>query len=200
MARPRLSASDESSARNRLVRVARDLYLSSGLEGVSLRKLAERAQLSHTYVYRYFASKAELMVALRIECSRRFVDYVVATDEPSATPAERITLMASAIAQFAVENEAEYRLLFTLDQPSPQTFPELLAIRQQLAEHVASVVALLLNDLRAEGDSMVIAQMMWAGVHGIASLHLAGQLVHGCEMDDLLAPMLKRFTQTGRAI
>lgn len=193
MSRPRLSQAHEQSARERLIQLALDLYLRDGLEGVTLRKLAGLGELSHTYVYRYFSSKATLLVAMRTACSGHFLSHVVGADDPAQTPARRLYDMAHAIVAFAMDCEPEYRLLFTLDQPSPDQFPELLAVRQQLAEHVAEVAALMSSDDRGEHNPQVLAQMIWAGVHGVLSLHMAGQLVHGCSLDDLLQPMLLRL-------
>ena len=191
MARPRLSEADEHNARKRLADLALALYLADGMEGVSLRKLAESAKVSHTYVYRYFSSMSELLVAMRVVCTRQFVAYIREADDPRDAPRKRLKIMSLAIAQYGLEHEPQYRLLFALDQPPPDQFPELLQVRQELAEHVAQVASLAQSGTEEEPRPMVLAHTLWAGVHGILSLHLAGQLVHGHKLDELLSCLLE---------
>lgn len=193
MPRPRFSAEDTDRIRQRLQQQAFDLYLQDGLEGVTLRKLAQVAGLSHTYVYRYYPSKTDLLVALRTRCSEEFISYLMARDDAEQAPDLRVRAMVESVAEFATHNRASYQLLFTDDQPSPDQFPELHALRQSLVDHVAEMVARLPGQA-AHGESPAqFAQLLWAAVHGVVSLHLAKQLVHGTRMEELLDLMLDKL-------
>ncbi|TJY63305.1 TetR/AcrR family transcriptional regulator [Sinimarinibacterium sp. CAU 1509] len=193
MPRPRHSKQTEQSAAARLTQLALDLYLEEGLAAVTFRKLADRGGLSHTYPYRFFDNKAALLLALRTLSSQRFVAFVTAADKPRRRPTDRLRLLARAMVRFALEHPAEYELIFSLEESSPDQFPELLAVRQSLLEHVAGIAAQAVQRGDADGDADLLAQLLWAGVHGIVSLHMGRQLVHGRSVETLLEPMLDRL-------
>jgi len=41
-----------------------------------------------------------------------------------------------------------------------------------------------------QGDPTTLAHLLWCGVHGIASLDLAGKLMNGRTADELVGPMM----------
>jgi len=197
MARPKLTRHAEHATRSSLTQLALELYLGDGLDAVSFRKLAERAQVSHTYPYRFFENKEALLTAIRVLCSKRFSDFLRSHDEPDASPLKRVRAVTTHVVRFAREHPAEYSLLFTLDQPPPDRFDELLDIRQSLIDFVTDIAAQAVAAGQASGNPQELAQLIWAGVHGLISLDLAKQLVHGQSIDTLLGPMVDRLLSGG---
>ncbi len=194
MPRPRSSAQSIEAARTALLEHALSLYLEEGFAGLTLRRLAKRAGTSHTYPYHSFGNKDGLLLALRVYVTKRFVAAILAADpEEPVLPESRLRAMAHAMIEFAQHRTAEYVLLFTLEQPSPDACPELISEREVLSSHVNRVVEKFQARKGREEDPDGLTQILWACIHGLASLHMARQLVHGQSLESLLGPMLDRI-------
>lgn len=59
--RPRQDVAEEHEMRQRIVEVARVLFLSEGVEAVSMRKIASEVGCSPMWLYRYFGGKQEIL-------------------------------------------------------------------------------------------------------------------------------------------
>jgi len=193
MARPQHSIDEVEATRRRLVELALELALREGMEALSFRRLAERAGISHTLPYRYFESKESLLVALRIECTRRFDEFVRAREEPSSAGLERVRGIASSYIAFVRQHPGEYQIIFAMQPPAPDAYPELLAARQQLFEHAVEALQSAVERGELQGNPRQLAHLFWVSLHGLMTLHVAGQLVHGLELDDLAEPLVDRM-------
>lgn len=87
---------------------------SEGLDGVSLRGVARRAGVSAPAVYRHFADKEALIVALAAECAERLAATMVAAVEAAPDdPLERFRANGIALVRFAVAYPEHFRALST---------------------------------------------------------------------------------------
>lgn len=59
--RPRQAAADEQEMRQRIVKVARELFLKEGVDAVSMRNIANEVGCSPMWLYRYFGGKQEIL-------------------------------------------------------------------------------------------------------------------------------------------
>ena len=78
---------------------------------------------------------------------------------------------------FALDEPDAYRVMFGLDQEPHGVYPE---VDRQATRGFSFLLRTVQagvesNDFR--GDPLTIAQVRWATIHGIVSLHLAGKLV-----------------------
>jgi AcrR family transcriptional regulator len=193
MARPQLTADEVDATRKRLTVLALDLYLEEGLEALSFRRLAEIAGISHTLPYRYFDDKEGLLVAIRVECTERFERFVRAREILNAAPLEKIRQVAGAYVAYVQENPGEYQMMFSMHQPAPSSYPELLTARRRLFDHAVSVVQEAIDQGQLRGNALELAHLFWVSLHGLITLHVAQQLVHGLSLDELVAPLLERL-------
>ncbi len=87
---------------------------AEGLDGVSLRGVARRAGVSAPAVYRHFADKEALLVALAAECAERLAAVMVAAVEDAPPdPLERFRAHGIALVRFAVAFPEHFRALST---------------------------------------------------------------------------------------
>ena len=160
-----------------ILAAARDLFLERGLDGVSMRAVAERVGVSATAIYRHYRDKKELLaatVADGFELFRR--SLAQALRRP--TPRERLLATGERYLRFAFEHPRYYQVLFMaweelglldLPRPSPgQLSPGLRFLVDRVDECAAAGL------LRAPTDPLQTALLFWAEVHGLASLWLAG--------------------------
>ncbi|MDD3764411.1 MAG: TetR/AcrR family transcriptional regulator [Nevskiales bacterium] len=196
MARPQLSSEEIDAMRRRLTAGALEIYRREGIEAVSLRRLAEHAGISHTLLYRYFSDKAELLAALRAECVRHF-DHIVREHEArQSDPVAKIRAIATAYVDFVGAFPDEYLMIFSPHQPAPDRHAELYAARSDLFEHAVGVIQMAIDAKRLHGDARQLTHLFWVSMHGLFTLHAAGQLVHGCGLEDLIQPLVERMLQT----
>lgn len=193
MARAQLSPETVNAMRQKLLALALAIYRAEGLDAISFRRLAEAAGISHTLPYRYFDSKEALLVALRVLCTQRFEAHVRACEAVTAPPALRIRSVAEAYVSFVEKHAAEYQLIFSTHQPPPDQYPELLAARRSLFDHAVDVVQAGIDAGMLRGDARALTHLFWLSLHGLMSLHVAGQLVHGCQLADLVEPLVARI-------
>jgi AcrR family transcriptional regulator len=189
---PRLQLSDAEleSMRSRLAAAARDLYLDEGESAVTFRRLAERMGLSHTLPYRYFDDKEALLAQARTECIRHFEAFILARDPLDAGPLARVHAIGSAYVGYVTRYPSHYRLIFATEQPPPDRYPPLLAARQRLFDHVMGAVRGCIDAGLVKGDARVMTHIFWITMHGLLTLHVANQLVHGCNLQQLARALM----------
>jgi AcrR family transcriptional regulator len=199
MPRAALSPEQIDEFRERLVEAATRLFAQRGYDGVTLRGIAAELGCSPMTPYRYFEDKAEIFAAVRTEAYSSFADAQAACCVAGAAPLETLIALGRAYIQFALDHPDAYRLMFELGQPDPDGFPELRAAEARaiapLREWMGHAVE---ADIMA-GDPDILTQVFWSGVHGLASLHLAGKLVFGISVDALLDPVLQTLFLGNRA-
>jgi len=165
--------------REKILEAARELFIAEGYDGVSMRKIAEKIEYSPTAIYVHFADKDELFLEICHEDFRRLAHAFTAIGK-IADPVERLRKIGQAYVEFGLKNPNHYRTMFMTPHPpilksNPEERgkgnPEEDAyefLRATVAEAIAAGV--FRDHLK---DSDLVAQTMWAGVHGVISLHIA---------------------------
>jgi len=155
---------------------AREMFAADGYEAVTLRKIAERVEYSPAAIYLHFADKEALFAELVAHDMAAFGERLLKLRR-IAGPMERLRKAGQAYLDFALELPNHYRLLFMNVRPRDSEAPaegEAAArgVYAFIKETVAEAIAADL--LRPElDDADTVAQTMWAGVHGMAALHIA---------------------------
>lgn len=192
MPRPALTPSEIEKFRKRAVRAATRLFAKSGYEAVTMRAIAKELGGSAMATYRYFDNKAELFALVRAHALRTFADSQKSAFEAARDPLDRMVRMRAAYAESALKHPDEYRVGFEVVNEVEAAHPELAAEERRLfAIHQEAARQAIAFGV-FEGEPTVVALQLWASMHGLVSLHLAGKLPDGCSFDELLvAPLLK---------
>lgn len=168
---------EKEQLRERILDTARELFVRDGYENVSMRKIADAIEYSPTAIYLHFADKQALMREL---CGRDFDRLAGAFQHLAviADPVQRIRQTGLAYIRFGTEHANHYRLMFMTRhavKPEPQ---RLEALGNPDADAYAflfhAVVAAMEAGRFREDltDPQLVAQTLWATVHGVASLHI----------------------------
>jgi AcrR family transcriptional regulator len=187
MPRAPLSDAEIAAFRKKAIRVATRLFAKQGYAGVTLRAIADGLGTSHMAPYRYFEDKAEIFAMVRADAFRRFADGQEKAFAATEAPLERLFAMRAAYVRFAVDHPDEYRIMFELDQGPEELYPKVGEESHRSFAALESAVALAIDAGVLLGEPRTVAHMLWATLHGMISLHLAGKLTLGCTLDDLLA-------------
>ena len=193
MARPQLRTDEVDAMRIRLADAALDIYRREGLEAVSFRRIADVVGLSHTLPYRYFDNKEALLAEARRGCFERFEAHVRVSEDGLVGVLERIRAVTAAYVDFVSRWPADYQLMFSTEQPPPNQFPALLAARRALFEHIVQLVTEGIRAGLLAGDARRLTHLVWVSIHGLMTLHVANQLVHGYTLGQLIEPLVDTF-------
>jgi AcrR family transcriptional regulator len=187
--RAALSEHEIAAYRERICDAATRLFAERGYEAVTLRGIAAEVGCSPMTPYRYFASKEEIFTLVRAAAFGRFADHCEAVAARFEDPVERLGALGRAYVDFALSEPDGYRIMFELRQEFSE-HPELVSEATRSWLPLRGAVADAVDAGKLAGDADVVAHLFWAGVHGLASLELAGKLCLGPALADLVDPML----------
>ncbi|MBX2802558.1 MAG: TetR/AcrR family transcriptional regulator [Myxococcales bacterium] len=179
--------------RARILHSARDLVLQSGLEGVSMRRIARRAGVGTMTTYRHFQDKQDLLAHVVVEGFRLFQSFFYAALE-GADPADRLRRSALSYLAFALEHPQYYRLMFASVPLRSLKLGEVGrrqvgAALQFLTDRVAecATAGVLQTD-----DPRTTALSLWSHAHGLVSLHLSDRYDSDVDFTELYHQSIAR--------
>jgi AcrR family transcriptional regulator len=197
MPRPALRDDEIEDFRGRLCAAATLRFAEHGAAGVSLRALAADLGCSPTTPYRYFRDKDEILAAVRARAFEALAAACDAVRGREADPERRLAEMGRAYLRFAREEPHAYRVAFELEQPDAGAYPELIAARIAAWSSMQRAVTDAVARGALAGDPITLAHVFWAGVHGLATLELSGQL-HERHFEDLEQPLIDTLLRGNR--
>lgn len=168
---------EREDVRSRILDAARELFVQRGYEATTMRAIAEKIEFTPTAIYHHFASKEALLHEI---CATDFAQLAGSFQKIGriADPIERIDRIGRAYVEFALAQPMHYRLMFMTERPS--FAPDDACGRDDPAENAyaflrnACVEAIEAGRVRPQfSDPEQLAQILWASVHGIVSLHIA---------------------------
>jgi AcrR family transcriptional regulator len=164
-----------------LIEATIELIDEQGIRALTLRELARRVGVTHAAPYRHFRDKSALLRAVAAHGFRQLAARLrETTRDPQGAPrsgAQLLGRIANSYLDFAGERPALYRLMYASDPDDP-------AAAAATDEPQATVIRELeraVRDLRTPtdagpDDTRVLALVLWAQLHGLASLWAHQQL------------------------
>lgn len=169
---------ERQQTRTAILDAARELFVERGVDAVTMREIARRVGFSPTAIYLHFKDKDALIHEL---CDTDFLTLAQELQAIGAIadPIERLRVLGLGYVQFAVAHPNHYRLMFMT--PQVNFDPDNTAIEsgnpeQDAYAHLRGMVveAHAAGRFRANlADPDLIAQTLWAGLHGVCSLEIA---------------------------
>jgi AcrR family transcriptional regulator len=151
------------------------LIARKGVRALTLREIGSHLGVSRMAAYRHFSDKADLLAAIREAGFSEFADALdAARSKAGRAFASRLGAMAIAYVRFAAEHPAYFEVMFSWTdeqsaKPSPAGGRAFGILEQTIREGQEA------GEVRA-GDSVELARLVWAEVHGISMLRLARDL------------------------
>ncbi len=174
---------ERQETRQRILDAARELFASDGYDAVSMRRVAQKIEYSATALYFHFKDKEALFREL---CDADFLELAQAFNVLGriADPVERLRQVGLAYVRFGIEHRNHYRLMFMTPRPPmppcPSMPPDDALVQKGNPE--TDAYAFFVSNIREcitagrfrpqYDDPDLIAQMMWAGTHGVIALHI----------------------------
>jgi AcrR family transcriptional regulator len=189
---PKILSDDEISCfRHKLCDLALEAFAQRGVEGITLRGLASSVGCSRTTPYRYFKNKADILAALR---QREFSALALSLESAVGNESDEsqwLIILASQYLRFAIENPVSYRVMYEVDQEDAHLYPELMKEIERSGQPIRDRVKAAVAAGLMHGDPVNIAYTLWAGLHGLISLHLSNMLGNERSINELAEVMVR---------
>jgi AcrR family transcriptional regulator len=161
-----------------ILKAARELFLTQGVETVTTRQIAARVGISQTALYVYFSSKEDMLASLAEEAWRGLAAALAAADPEDAgrsDPVARLRAILSAYMRFWLRRPDDYRIIFMRKSLRPSDDDSRFATRDGLLARLAKRFeeAAKAGLARDSWLPEAAALAMWAAVSGPVALRLA---------------------------
>jgi AcrR family transcriptional regulator len=184
--------------RQSILAAARDIAAQEGWQSVTIRKVADRIEYSPPTIYEHFASKEAILLKLMREGFQLLLERVDADVHAAGDPEARILGIALAYWQFAWDYPELYQVMhglggvpFCADDAAGEHAmgappPEAKALFQLSMDAVKDMAPL---DGPSCTDLEASVHILWATLHGLVALTMAGRIEGGREQ---AAPLVQR--------
>jgi AcrR family transcriptional regulator len=186
--------------KNALIKAGIEILSKDGVRGLSLRKVAQKAGVSHTAPYSHFADKQSLIAAISIEGFRTIYGQLNdVIQRYQGEPLRQLVEGAWAYIRFALSDPAHFKVTFSSVLEREKDYPLFVEMSQKTFGMVVQIVeACQAAGVLRPGPADVEAISMWSMVHGFISLYLEGQIFHSIleryTMRELLISTLAHVT------
>ena len=175
---------EKSETRDKILDAARELFITEGYEGVSMRKVAEKIEYSPTAIYLHFADKEELFHELCHEDFARLAEVFQSAAMP-IDPLDRLRFIGKTYIEFGIHYPNHYKLMFMTSPPNVgELSDEDKEIKGNPEVDAYAFLKVTVEQAIATGvfreeiaNAELISQTLWASVHGVISL----QIAKGCD-------------------
>jgi AcrR family transcriptional regulator len=170
---------EKSETRDKILDAARELFITEGYDGVSMRKVAEKIEYSPTAIYVHFTDKEDLFHEL---CHQDFarLSEVFRSSAMPFDPVERLKQIGRNYVGFGLQYPNHYKLMFMTPHPPASLNEEDEEIRANPEVNAYAFLKLTVQQAIEAGrfreelqDPELLSQTLWAAVHGVISLNIA---------------------------
>ena len=164
--------------RQKILNAARDLFAAHGYDAVTMRAIAKKIEYSPTAIYSHFQDKEALINEL---CSTDFMALASGFQRVArvSDPIERLRQIGRAYAEFGVKYTNHYRVMFMTPHPDIELDKKGIEKGNPQEDAYAMLKATIIEGIKAKRyragirDAALVAQTVWAGIHGVISLEIA---------------------------
>ena len=154
---------------------ARQIFVSEGYEGVSMRRVAEKIEYSPTTIYLHFKDKSDLMFEICEETFAKLRKVLEAMQKEGGDPLTGLRRGLRAYVDFGLKHPQHYIATFIM--PHQSTDPDEIARHKSPDSEgmktfgfLRAAVQSAVDSKQIRGDVDVISRGLWAAIHGITSL------------------------------
>ena len=177
---PKKKAYHHGDLKNALIQAGVEILAKDGVSGLSLRKVASKAGVSHAAPYAHFADKQALIAAISTEGFRKLYERISAVREQyKAEPSRQLVETAWEYVQFALDDRDRFKVMFSAVLEKEHDYPDFVAETHRNFQQVKLIIEAnqSVGVLRNEPSDLV-ALSAWGMIHGFIMLLLEGQISH----------------------
>jgi len=160
-----------------LIAAGLEILSEHGIEGLSLRKVAKKIGVSHTAPYNHFSDKQALLAAISTAGHEQFYRILSDTFEKSKDdPATIIPEIAWSYLQFAQDNPAKFKLMFSGALEEERNHPAFMEVSGKSITLFEEIITFCQGKGQLpSGKVDSVAIKLWSSIHGFTTLMLENQ-------------------------
>jgi AcrR family transcriptional regulator len=177
---PKKKSYHHGDLKNALIEAGADILSKDGVSGLSLRKVAQKAGVSHTAPYAHFADKQALIAAISTEGYKKLYEQIAqAAEQYRSDPLQRLVESSWAYVEFALDEPDHFKVTLSGMIEKEQDYPAFVETAKQTFSLVVDIVAQCQQaDILRKGAADLTAVSVWALIHGFVTLLLENQISH----------------------
>ncbi len=166
-------ALEKQMRRNQILDAARHVLFSSGIDSISMSRIAEQAELGVGTIYFYYKNKEEIFVALQEEGLSLLYDMICTIVEEDIPHDEKLVRIAMCYYRFSLEQKNYFDIInYFLSSPRIFFEPDLKTRIDMSGRKILAAI----RDIVSKGVSKGIfaekypekfSVMFWAALHGL---------------------------------
>jgi AcrR family transcriptional regulator len=172
-----------------ILSAAKALFLEHGFENVSTRKIAERVGISQTSLFAYYKTKDDILGRLIRDAFEELDRAIAEVDRTATDHRDWLRRGIAGYVGFGLSHPDEYRLAFMVIKAYRKPYnveqsgapaegtrvgvPIFLRLVEKVGD--AMKAGVVRNDL---GSPMLLAQALWASMHGLVAALIARPRPH----------------------
>lgn len=182
--------------KDRILSAAKAVLEYEGIARITIRRVAERAELSPMALYRHFADKDALLNALMEDGLAAWESIV--RDIRARDPLEWLTALGEAHLDFALTQPHRYDAAFFLPAPAARRFPDDFAAGRS---PVIAMVMARIDEAKTAGrlrdrPTLEIALSLAASGQGFISMHRAKRFASDRQFKALYRAAQRHFLES----
>jgi AcrR family transcriptional regulator len=165
---------ERQEMRERILEVAKEMFLQDGYDKTSIRNIAEKIEYSPGTIYQYFEDKDEIFFIIHQEGFDKLFAMMAVVSEIQH-PLEKLQTLGKVYMQFAIENPELYDLMFIMRAPMNRLMDKKKEWERGFAsfEFLESIVNECIEQKLIRFQEVKTATVaIWAYVHGLISLYI----------------------------
>ena len=198
---PKKKSYHHGDLKNALIEAGADILSKEGVSALSLRKVAQKAGVSHAAPYAHFADKQALIAAISTEGYKKLYEQIAQVAEQNRSePLRRLVESSWAYVQFALDEPDHFKVTLSGMIEKEQDYPALVEIARQTFSLVVEIVTQCQQaGILRQGAPDLTAVSVWAQIHGFVTLLLENQISHTVleryTVREMFIYMLNQITQ-----
>lgn len=165
-----------ASRRGEILAAAKRLFLEEGFEHATMRRIAAKVGVSGAALYVYFPDKESILHAIAEETFGELLATLEASQRVDLPPLERMRTGLLAYVGFGRARPDEYRLTFLskiMARPGPgPACSDIEAADRSFAILEQGVAELMEAGVFERRPTVLVAEALWAAVHGVTAILL----------------------------
>ncbi|MEY3806703.1 MAG: hypothetical protein RIR69_1515 [Actinomycetota bacterium] len=161
--------------KDKVIQAAVDFISANGPDGLSFRRIAADAGVSHQAPYHHFGDRDAIFAEIGLIGFRNFTATLVAPTRPDEDP-DLATRMLERYVDFAINHKGYFRVMFRSDLCNLNTSPELQSAADESFGAFIEAVTEIVGESASVDDIRLTAASMWSVAHGLATLLIDGPL------------------------
>src|SRR3972149_5827742 len=129
---PKKKTYHHGDLKNACIKAGVEILAKDGVSGLSLRKVAKKAGVSHAAPYAHFVDKQALIAAISTEGFRQLYERISSVAEEYKTkPSTQLVEAAWTYVQFAMDDRDRFKVIFSGVLEKEKEYPEFVAESQR---------------------------------------------------------------------